>query len=112
MDGACAGLMGGGKDRVDVQIAFGRGGGADADGMVGLGHERRVAIGLGIDRDTFQAQLCAAPLNPARNLATIGNQDAGEAHFTRHEGTLLLRKLLIPSMPSSVSQASASRSGV
>ena len=45
-------------------------------------------------------------------LALLCDQNAVEAHFARHDGTPLLMKLLMPSIPSSVSHASASRSAV
>jgi len=96
----------------DVQIALGRRGPANAERDICLGHEGRIAVGFGKDRHALQPQLAAGPLDAPRNLAPVGDQDTIEAHFTRHEGTPLPRKLLIPSMPSGVSQASASRSAV
>jgi hypothetical protein len=100
------------KDSVDVQIAFRCGSRTDANGVIGLGHEGRVAVSFGENGHAFQPQLPAGALDPAGDLAPVGDKDAGEAQVTRHEGVPLFRKLLIPSMPSSVSQASAKRSAV
>ena len=100
------------QDGRDVQVAFRRSRRADTDSVIRLGYEGRVAVGLGKDRNRFQPQLAAPALDAPGDLAPVGNQDAGETHFTLHEGTLLLRKLLMPSMPSPVSQASARRSAV
>ena len=100
------------KDGLDVQITVRRGGPTDADGMIGLGHEGRVAVRVRKHRYAFQPQFAAPALDAPGNLAPVGDQNAGEAHFTRHDGTPLLMKLLMPSIPSSVSHASASRSAV
>ena len=108
----CPGRTGGVQDGIDVQIAFRRRGPANAQGVIGLGHEGRVAVGLRKHRHAFQPQLAAPALDAAGDLAPVGDQDASETHLTRHDGMALLIKLLIPSMPSSVSQASASRSAV
>jgi len=112
MHRAGAGRAGSVQNGVDVEIAFRGRGTADADGVIGLGHKGRVAVGLGKDRHTFQPQLAATALDTPGDFATVGDQDTGKAHFTRHDGMLLLRKLLMPSMPSLVSHASASRSAV
>ena len=112
MDRACAGRTGRFEDRLDVQVAFRRGGPADADSVIRIDDKGGVAISLGKHRHAFQSQFATATLDPAGNFTPVCDQDTGKGHFTRQDGTPLLMKLLIPSMPSSVSQASASRSAV
>ena len=112
MHRARAGRAGGVKNGIDVQIAFRRCRPADADGVIGFDYKGCIAVGLGKDRHRFQPQLAAPALDAPGDFAPVGDQDAGKAHFTRQEGVLLSRKLLMPSMPSSVSQASARRSAV
>ena len=57
------------------QIAFRGGGCADPDGLVGLTHEGRFHIGIGIDRDRPQAEPSGGSHDASGNLAAVGDQD-------------------------------------
>ena len=59
----------------NVQIAVGAGGLADADGAIGKLQVRRVAVGLGIDRDHLDAQLLAGPNDSQGDFTTVRHQD-------------------------------------
>jgi len=54
---------------------------ADTDGLVGELHILGFLVGLGIDDDSFDAELAARALNPERDLAAIGNEN-----FFKHSG--------------------------
>ncbi len=79
MDGINVGDFGGGDDRGDVQVALRRGGGADADGLVGEAHVQRVAVGGRMHRDRLDAHLLARPDDAARDLAAVRDQDFAES---------------------------------
>src|SRR5690606_35057505 len=59
VDGIDVGEFGGGDDAVGAQVALGAFGGADADGLVGELHVERLGVGLGIDREGFDAEFAA-----------------------------------------------------
>ena len=77
-----AALLAGGHDLVDDQVALRGGRRADGDGGVGHFHMQRIAVGLGIDRDGFDAHAARGFDDPAGDLAAIGNQDSLEHRRT------------------------------
>ena len=48
---------------------------ADADRFAGKAHMARMPVGVGIDRDAFNAHLVERADDPAGNGAAIGNED-------------------------------------
>jgi hypothetical protein len=73
-----AARLAGRHDLVDDQIALRGRRRPDRDGLVGHLDMQRVAVGLGIDRDGFNAHPARGLDDPAGNLAAIGNQDSLE----------------------------------
>ena len=73
-----AALLASGHDLLDDQVALRRGRRADGYGGVGHFHMQRVAVGLGIDRNGFDAHAARGFDDPAGDLAAIGNQDSLE----------------------------------
>jgi len=59
----------------NVQITVSAGGLTDANGAIGKLQVRRVAVGLGIDRDHLDAQLLAGPNHTQRDFTTVRHQD-------------------------------------
>jgi hypothetical protein len=86
MDGVGAGLADGVENVVDDDVGLGGRRGADMDGLVGLAHMQRVAVGIGIDRDGGDAELLRGADDPAGDLAAIGYED-----FLEHRGVLTRR---------------------
>ena len=78
MHGLGTARLAGGNDLVDDQIALRRRRRADRDRGVGHLDMERVAVGLGIDRDGFNAHPPRGLDDPAGDLAAIGNQDSLE----------------------------------
>ncbi len=74
MYGLGAGLFAGVDDLVDDQVALGRGGRPDKDGIVRHLNMQRVAVGLGKDRDGLYPHAPRRLDDPAGNLAAIGDQ--------------------------------------
>ena len=70
--------LAGRDDFLDSEIAFGRRRRADRHGLVRHLHVKRVAVGLGIDRDRLDAQAARGLDDPAGDLAAIGDQDTLE----------------------------------
>ena len=81
MDGVGAGDLGGGDDARDVEVGFARGGGADADVVVGEAHVQRFAIGFAVDRHRGDPKLPARANHPQGNLPAVGDQ-----HLLEHYG--------------------------
>ena len=75
MDRIRAGLASSGDDRLDVQVAISRVGWTDADVLVRAADMERVAVGVGVDGDTVQAELSARPDDAQRDLAAVSDQD-------------------------------------
>jgi hypothetical protein len=66
------------EDPVDAQVTVAGRRRADRHGLIGVPDMRRVAIGLGKDRDRLQAQLPARAEHPPRDLPPIGDQDGAD----------------------------------
>ncbi len=88
--GVSAGGAGGGDDRVDIQIAISRGGGADMDGFIGGQHAGGKPIGIGIDRDGGDVHGAQCAADADQDFAAIGDQD-----FTEHQ-SVFRRVWVIP----------------
>jgi hypothetical protein len=73
-----AGLLAGGDDLVDCQIALYRGCRSDGHRLVGQFHVQRARVGLGIDRDGRNAHALGAADHAAGDLAAVGDEDLGE----------------------------------
>ena len=87
-----AGLLAGGDDLVDQQIALGRSRRADMHRLVRHLDMQRVAVGVGIDRDCRDPHLAGCLDDPAGDLAAIGDQDALEHVALIRTGSLALRR--------------------
>src|SRR5690606_8045906 len=75
VDGIDVGEFGGGDDAVGAQVALGAFGGADADGLVGELHVERLGVGLGIDREGFDAEFAAGAHDAERDFTAVGDED-------------------------------------
>src|SRR5262249_44620104 len=73
-----AGALAGGDDLVDDEIALGCRRRADRHGLVGHFDVQRVAVGVGIDRNSCDSQAARGLDDPAGDLAAIGDQDTLE----------------------------------
>ena len=73
-----AGRAAGSDDRLDRQIALGRGRRADPHRLVGHLDVQRVLVGVGIDRHGRDAEPARGLDDPAGDFAAIGDQDALE----------------------------------
>ena len=73
-----AGLRDRVQEGIDVQIALGRGGGADGDRLVRHARVQCAGVGLRIDRDGADAQPPRGANHPTGDLSAIGDQDLGE----------------------------------
>ncbi len=81
MDAVGAALLGRRQHLVLVEIAFARRRGAQAHGVVGLDHERRVRVGVGIDRHRVHAQAAGGADDAAGDLAPVGDEKALDHHM-------------------------------
>ena len=75
-----AGVPAGGEDVLHHQIALRRRRRADRDRDVRHLDVKRVAVGLGIDRNGLDTHAPGSLDDPAGDLAAVGNEDALE-HF-------------------------------
>ncbi len=73
------GQLGGAHDRLDVEIAAGAGGRADADALVGNLHVQRFAVGIGVHGDSLNAEFLAGTDDTQGDLAPVCNQ-----YFVKH----------------------------
>ena len=78
VDGAGAGLAGGGDDRVGVEIALRRRRRTDADRLVGKAHRKALPVGLAEHRDRAQPKLLRRANDAHRDLTAIGDQELVE----------------------------------
>ncbi len=76
--GLRAALLAGGDDLFDHQVAFGGRRRADRDRAIRHSDVERVAVGLRVDGDRFDAQLARGLDDPAGDFAAIGDQDTLE----------------------------------
>ncbi len=84
VDGFGVRLLGGGEDRIDVQVGVARGRWADADGGVGFFDLERAFVGVGVDGDCAQAQRLRFADDADRDLAAVGDEDGGERAVRVH----------------------------
>ncbi len=74
MDAVGAGDFGSGDQRRDAQVGLGRGGRADADGLVGQRHVHQVTVCSGVHSHGLDAQFLACAQNSKGYLAAVGDQ--------------------------------------
>ena len=74
MHGARAGLLRGGDDALDDQIALATRRGTDRDRFVGHPHVKRATIRLAIDRDRADSHLPERPDDPDRDLSAVRHE--------------------------------------
>ena len=72
------------EDAIAAEIAFARGRGPDAVGLVAGCDVQRTRIGLGIDSDGADAEATRGARDAAGDLATVGDEDLVE-HQERPE---------------------------
>ena len=75
MNGIGAGILGGGDDLVDDQVAFPRRGRAQTDRLIRFTHMGQGGVGLGVDRHGGNSLLVAGADNTPGNFATVGDQE-------------------------------------
>ncbi len=80
MDGIHAVTTGGVEYALDMQIAFGGGGGADVGGFVGFAYVKGGAIGVGVGHGS-DAHLAQGADDAQSDLAAVGDQN-----FLEHTG--------------------------
>jgi hypothetical protein len=73
---------------LDVEIALRRRGGAQPEGVVGVGQPRRVAVGGGVHRHAPHPQIAASAQHAQGDLAAVGHQH-GVEHVARAPDDLL-----------------------
>src|SRR5271156_580662 len=73
MDGVHVGDFGGADYLRNVEVAFAAARRADADGFVGKANVKGVAVGLGVDRDGFDAEFTAGGEDAKSDFAAIGD---------------------------------------
>ena len=83
MHGVSTGSAYGLEDLLDIKVGLGTRRTTQRDRHVGLAHEGRVGIGLGIDSDGLNAHGSCRPKDTARDLAAIGHQDASHGDHIR-----------------------------
>ena len=83
-----AGLLAGGDDLVDHEVAFGRGRIADVDGFVRHFDMQRISIRARIDGHRLDAHLACRLDNAAGDFASVGDQDFLE-HLDRPQSGML-----------------------
>ena len=82
VDRVGAGLLGNLEDLVDVQVALGRHGGAEQEGLVGEAHVRSLPICLRVDGDradsmSFRVRMTRIAISPRLATRTFSNIDIG-----------------------------------
>jgi hypothetical protein len=86
MQRVAAGLLGGGDDLPDVEVALARLAAAEMDRVGGAANVQGRAVGIGVDRDGLDAHLLGGADHAQRDLATVGNEDASEQCHVGAEG--------------------------
>ena len=64
----------GSDHRVDLQVALGRGGRAESDGLIGHGHVQRIRICVRVHRNAADSRLPQGADHPAGDLPAVGDQ--------------------------------------
>ena len=75
MDRLGAGRLAGVNDLVDHEIGLSRGGRPDSDRLIGHFDMERILIGFRIDGDRLDSHASRGLDDPARDLATVGDED-------------------------------------
>ncbi len=70
-----AGPPGSVEDAVDAEVGLARGRRTDRDGLIGIEHVERGAVGLGVDSDRRITELTTGPDHADGDLAAIGDED-------------------------------------
>src|SRR5262245_48360785 len=83
MDGFYAGLSRGAENALDVEVAFSGGRSAYRHRLVGVGHERPIAIGLGVRGHRSDSERATGTDDAAGDLAPVGDEDAREQWISR-----------------------------
>ena len=78
MDSLGAALLAGGDDAVDEKIALRGRRWADCNRRIGHFNVKRVAIGVGIDRNGCNSHPAGCFNDPTGDLAAVGNEDSLE----------------------------------
>ena len=96
-------------DLADVEVGLRRRAAAERDRLVGLAHEGRVGVGVGVDRDGRDAHRARGAEDAARDLAAVGDQqptDRPAAHIRKSRTPLVPATALLwhadSAMPSTV----------
>ena len=72
--------FGSGDDRGDIEVGIARRRRPDAHRMVGQPHVHRIGVGGGMHRDRLDAHFMRGAVDAQRDLAAIGDQQAGNGH--------------------------------
>src|SRR5262249_10955071 len=83
MNGFYACLSRGVEDALEVEVAFSGGRGAYRHRLVGVGHERPIAIGLGVHGHRSDSERATGTDDAAGDLAPVGDEDAREQWISR-----------------------------
>ena len=75
MYGIGPGGRGRAKDGLGVEIAVGHRSGPDAYGLVGMAHEGKPGVSLGVDGHAANAQGAAGAGHPGADFAAVGDED-------------------------------------
>jgi hypothetical protein len=74
VDGVGAGALGRVDDEIAAQVGVGWRVARQVDGPIGLAHEGRVGVGVGVNGDGGDAEVAAGAEHPAGDLAAVGDQ--------------------------------------
>ena len=78
VQGVGAGLLRGGDDPLDVQVALAGRGAADVDRTVALQDVEGAAVGVGVDGDGLDAEGAAGAGDADGDLAAVGDEKSGD----------------------------------
>ena len=93
-------------DAVDAQVGIGGALAADRDRPVGDAGVRRVAVGIGGDRDRFDAEPARRARDPDGDLAAVGDQDRAQHRASAPaRGRVCMYLAMMPSITSSAPPA-------
>jgi hypothetical protein len=88
------GFARGREDPLDVEVRLARRCGPEADGEIGLAHERKRRVGVAVHRDGPDAHAPSGPEDPACDLAAVRDEES------RHRGQRALRRSRNARIPS------------
>jgi hypothetical protein len=78
VDRVGAGALGDLEELLLHEVAVPGGRAPERVGLVGDLHVQRVAVGIGVDRDRPDPSVLAGPCDAHGDLATVGDEDAGD----------------------------------